>query len=91
MQRPRAADEVDEGVRLRIERRATDVLVPPVVRRKQASAAKIVIQLDGAASAPATGGAGVAPAAASKWLDWLVLADCQPMRLQRDRQDEQRE
>ena len=46
-ERPRAADEVDERVGLRIDRRAGDLLVPPVVRRKQAPAAKIVIELDG--------------------------------------------
>ena len=54
MERARAADEVDERVRLRIDRRAGDLLVPPVVGRKGPAPIKIVVE--------ANGGRGRAPA-----------------------------
>src|SRR4029077_4245778 len=46
MRAARAPDEVDVGVRLRIDRRRRNVLVPPVVRWKKLAAAEVVGELD---------------------------------------------
>ena len=94
MRGPRAADEVDERIRLRIERRAGDLLVPPVVRRKQAPAGKIVIELDERRSGNGGRGRGAAPAstpaAAWKWLDWWVFPARRRTATRRDEQQSAR-
>ena len=45
MQPAIASDEIDEGGRLRIDRRARDVLIPPVARWKERSPTKVIRQL----------------------------------------------
>ena len=65
MQRAIAPDEIDVGIRLRIDGSRGDVLVPPVARRKQRTSSEIISELDRAHAAGGVGGGGVVVVAAS--------------------------